>query len=111
MVNTRTDRWGGSLQNRARLLLDAVAAVRKVVGTKFPVSVKVNSSDFQKGGFSLEDMEILAGWLDAAGLDLLEISGGNYEQVALLFGPDGRPTSPSSRIREAYFMQFARDIR
>ena len=68
---------GGSLENRARLLLDILAAMRDVVGADFPVSVKVNSSDFQKGGFSLEDMHRLAAWLDDAGLDLLEISGGN----------------------------------
>ena len=71
------------------------------MGPDYPVSVKVNSSDFQTGGFSLEDMNILAGWLDSAGLDLLEISGGNYEHPAILFGPDGQPTSTSSRVREA----------
>lgn len=77
LVNSRTDRWGGSLENRARLLLDTLAAMREAVGPDFPVSVKVNSSDFQHGGFSLGDMHRLAGWLDDAGLDLLEISGGN----------------------------------
>ena len=111
LVNTRTDRWGGALENRARLLLDALAAVRETVGPDYPVSCKVNSSDFQQGGFSLEDMNTLAGWLDSAGLDLLEISGGNYEHPAILFGPDGQPTSTSSRVREAYFMEFAADIR
>jgi 2,4-dienoyl-CoA reductase-like NADH-dependent reductase (Old Yellow Enzyme family) len=93
------------------LLLDVLAAMREVVGPDYPVSVKVNSSDFQTGGFSLSDMNILAGWLDDAGLDLLEISGGNYEHAAILFGPDGQPTSETSRVREAYFMEFAADIR
>ena len=50
-INTRTDGWGGSLENRARLLIESIRAVRKAVGTKFPVALKLNSSDFQKGGF------------------------------------------------------------
>ncbi len=51
-VNNRTDEWGGSLENRARLLLEIVRAVRKAVGADFPISVKLNSADFQRGGFT-----------------------------------------------------------
>ncbi len=53
--NLRTDRYGGELANRARALLEAVAAVRAAVGPDFPVAVKLNSADFQKGGFAFED--------------------------------------------------------
>lgn len=117
-VNTRTDEWGGSLENRARLLLEVVRAVRGAVGTDFPVSVKLNSADFQRGGFSHEDSIRVAAWLDAEGLDLLEISGGTYEQPRLV-GLDDMTLHPekaevrreSTIAREAYFLEYAKDIR
>jgi 2,4-dienoyl-CoA reductase-like NADH-dependent reductase (Old Yellow Enzyme family) len=55
VTNLRTDAWGGSLENRARFLLETVRAVRRAVGRDFPVSVKLNSDDFRKGGFSHAD--------------------------------------------------------
>ena len=67
-INTRTDRWGGeSLENRARLLLEVVRAVRAAVNPTFTVAVKLNSSDFQKGGFDHADsvqvaMMLVGGW-------------------------------------------------
>jgi 2,4-dienoyl-CoA reductase-like NADH-dependent reductase (Old Yellow Enzyme family) len=74
-VNHRTDEWGGSLENRARLLMSIVAAVRKAVGPSFPIGVKLNSADFQKGGFGANESEEVALMLQEAGVDLLEISG------------------------------------
>ena len=117
-VNTRTDEWGGSLENRARLLLETVRAVRKSVGPDFPISVKLNSADFQRGGFSHEDAIRVASWLNAEGLDLLEISGGTYEQPRLVglddmtLHPEKAETRRESTIaREAYFLEYAKDIR
>lgn len=117
-VNTRTDEWGGSLENRARLLLETVRAVRKGVGPDFPISVKLNSADFQRGGFSHEDAIKVASWLNAEGLDLLEISGGTYEQPRLVglddmtLHPEKAETRRESTIaREAYFLEYAKDIR
>lgn len=112
-ANLRTDEWGGSLENRARFLLETYAAVREAVGSDFPIAVKLNSADFQKGGFSKEESARVAGWLAERGLDLLEISGGTYEQMALLGRGDSPPESKaeSSRRREAYFLDYARDIR
>ncbi|MEP2829601.1 MULTISPECIES: NADH:flavin oxidoreductase/NADH oxidase family protein [Alphaproteobacteria] len=117
-VNTRTDEWGGSLENRARLLLETVRAVRRAVGDDFPVSVKLNSADFQRGGFSHEDAVRVAAWLDAEKLDLLEVSGGTYEQPRLV-GLDDMTLHPeksevrreSTIAREAYFLEYAKDIR
>lgn len=119
-TNRRTDRWGGSLENRARFLLNVVRAVRAEVGPDYPVSVKLNSSDFQKGGFSNEDCLQVVEWLNDCGVDLLEVSGGNYEQVAL-WGLDGEGDNAnpeaselkreSTRKREAYFLEYAKDIR
>lgn len=107
-VNLRTDQWGGSLQNRARLLLSVYEAARAAVGPGFPISVKLNSADFQQGGFEFDDAITLAGWLADAGVDLLEISGGNYEQPSMM-GLPGAPTpKASTRLREAYFLDFAK---
>jgi len=117
-VNNRTDEWGGSLENRARLLLETVRAVRVAVGPDFPVSVKLNSADFQKGGFSHEDSLQVAKWLNDASVDLLEISGGTYEQPRM-GGYDDMTLNPSRSekrsestiAREAYFLDYAKDIR
>ena len=54
-TNLRQDKYGGSLENRARVLLDVVAAIRGAVGPAFPICVKLNSADFQKGGFDFAD--------------------------------------------------------
>ncbi|HCD55695.1 MAG TPA: NADH:flavin oxidoreductase, partial [Halieaceae bacterium] len=55
------------LENRARLLLQVVAAVRDAVGPRAAVAVKLNSADFQRGGFNFDDSLRVAGWLEAAG--------------------------------------------
>lgn len=111
-TNLREDQYGGPLENRARPLLEAVAAVRAAVGPAFPVSVKLNSADFQKGGFDFEDSLQVAAWLEAASVDLIEISGGTYEQPKLL-GVEGmeevdeQQVAKSTQMREAYFVDFA----
>lgn len=111
-ANKRIDKFGGSLENRARFLLDVVNSVRDKVGADFPISVKLNSADFQKGGFAFEDSLQVARWLTEANIDLLEISGGNYEQPKLL-GIEGleaveeQNVAPSTAAREAYFVDFA----
>ncbi len=110
--NQRTDQYGGELKNRARLLLDIVNTVREVVGAGFPVAVKLNSADFQKGGFAFEDSLQVSQWLEEAGVDLIEISGGTYEQPKLL-GVEGleeeekQSVAQSTKKREAYFVDFA----
>lgn len=112
-ANRRTDEWGGSLENRARFVLEVYKAVRDAVGSDFPIAAKLNSADFQKGGFSKEESTQVASWLAELGLDLLEISGGTYEQMAI-FGDKGKshePKAQSTRRREAYFLEYARDMR
>jgi 2,4-dienoyl-CoA reductase-like NADH-dependent reductase (Old Yellow Enzyme family) len=114
--NQRSDEYGGSLENRARVLLDSVAAVREAVGADFPVAVKLNSADFQKGGFDFEDSLQVVEWLEQAGVDLIEISGGTYEQPKLL-GVEGveaeepQKVAKSTQQREAYFVDFALAMR
>ncbi|WP_373490909.1 NADH:flavin oxidoreductase/NADH oxidase family protein [Parasphingorhabdus sp.] len=112
-ANQRSDKYGGSLDNRARFLLAVVAKTRAAVGPDFPISVKLNSADFQKGGFNFEDSLQVVQWLEQASVDLVEISGGTYEQPALM-GSDGieeqepQNVAPSTKAREAYFVDFAK---
>jgi 2,4-dienoyl-CoA reductase-like NADH-dependent reductase (Old Yellow Enzyme family) len=116
VVNRRTDRWGGPIENRARLLLDIVRAVREACGRDFGISVKLNSSDFQQGAFTLDECRQVVSWLGEAGIDLLEVSGGTYEQPAMV-GARGSartwqdPLKESTRAREAYFVEYAKAIR
>jgi 2,4-dienoyl-CoA reductase-like NADH-dependent reductase (Old Yellow Enzyme family) len=110
LINQRTDQWGGSLENRARLGRRIIKAVRSAVGPEYPVAAKLNSADFQKGGFTLEECVTVAGWLAEDSLDLLEISGGNYEQLSLM-GVEPTDVRESTRKREAYFLEYAGVIR
>jgi 2,4-dienoyl-CoA reductase-like NADH-dependent reductase (Old Yellow Enzyme family) len=115
VTNLRTDAWGGSLENRARFLLEVVRAVRRAVGADYPVALKLNSDDFRKGGFSHSECLQVVEWLNRQALDLLEVSGGTYEQPRLI-GAEGRaddavPVRASTRAREAYFLDYAEAIR
>ncbi|MEM8850275.1 MAG: NADH:flavin oxidoreductase/NADH oxidase family protein [Pseudomonadota bacterium] len=106
LTNRRTDDWGGSLENRARFLLEIVKAVRAAVPPGFCVAVKLNSADFQKGGFEAEDAERVVQMLGGHGVDMVELSGGSYESPAM----QGRMGDGSSARREAYFVDFAQRI-
>ncbi|MGW2169282.1 NADH:flavin oxidoreductase/NADH oxidase family protein [Streptomyces sp. NPDC001705] len=106
LVNKRTDRWGGSLENRARLLLDIVRAVRATVSPSFAVAVKLNSADFQRGGFDADDARQVIAMLEPLGVDLVELSGGSYESPAMT----GRSADARTRAREAYFLDLAKDL-
>lgn len=106
LVNRRTDAYGGSLENRARMLLEVVRAVRSVVSPSFAVAVKLNSADFQRGGFDADDARAVIGMLDPLGVDLVELSGGSYESPAMT----GRPTDARTAAREAYFLDLAQDL-
>jgi 2,4-dienoyl-CoA reductase-like NADH-dependent reductase (Old Yellow Enzyme family) len=114
--NLRQDDWGGDLAGRARFLLSVVTAIRKKVGSDYPIAVKLNSTDFQRGGFSFEDSQVVAGWLDEASIDLIEISGGSWEAPAMVniegLEPNFDPhLSQSKRDRESYFARFAPEMR
>ena len=106
LTNRRTDQWGGTLENRARLLLDVVKAVRAVVTPQFCVGVKLNSADFQRGGFAAEDAREVVRMLNGLPVDLIELSGGSYEAPAM----QGEARDGRTLAREAYFLEFAQDI-
>jgi 2,4-dienoyl-CoA reductase-like NADH-dependent reductase (Old Yellow Enzyme family) len=107
LVNHRTDRWGGSLDNRMRLLIETIQTIRARTPRRFLISVKLNSADFQRGGFNADDAVLVARALDQVGIDLLELSGGTYESAAMFVGSQQRD---STIAREAYFLEFAEQV-
>lgn len=77
-LNQRTDRWGGSLENRARFPRQVVTAVREAVGDRAAVTAKLNMLDGVHGGFGIDESLEVAGWLEAdGGLDAIELTGGS----------------------------------
>jgi 2,4-dienoyl-CoA reductase-like NADH-dependent reductase (Old Yellow Enzyme family) len=110
-TNKRSDEWGGTLENRSRILIEIIRGIRQKVGAQFPVSVKLNSSDFQKGGFTEDESLELIQMLEKEKIDLLEISGGTYEKVAFFEGKEEQNIRESTRKREAYFIEFAEKVR
>lgn len=120
-ANKRDDSWGGALENRARMLLEVVRKTRELVGDDFVVTVKLNSADFQRGGFDTEDSVTVAGWLENEGIDVLEISGGNYENPRFMNlegmqNESDTQNEPRTKVREstvareAYFLDFAKQL-
>ncbi|MCS7483154.1 NADH:flavin oxidoreductase/NADH oxidase family protein [Umezawaea endophytica] len=106
LTNRRTDEWGGELRNRARLLLDVVAAIRREVSNEFAVAVKLNTADFQRGGFDSEDAKRVVSMLSESAVDLVELSGGSLESLAT----SGSTADGSTLAREAYFLDAAASI-
>ena len=108
LTNQRTDQWGGSAENRRRFVLEVYRAIRAAVGAEFPVGIKLNSADFQRGGFTEEESLEVIRALEAEGIDLIELSGGTYEAPAM---SDNTRHSESTLKREAYFLEFAEKVR
>lgn len=111
LTNLRHDRWGSSLENRACILIEIVRATRARVGAGFGVGVKLNSADFQKGGFVAADAAAVVRLLNAEAVDLVEISAGEAPKPPAMHGrAKDQLKRASTRKREAYFLDFARDI-
>lgn len=108
-TNRRTDAWGGDATRRMRFVLEVFRAVREAVGPDFPIGAKLNSADFQRGGFDEEESMAVVAALEAAGLDLLEVSGGTYEAAAMV--GNMKDQRQSTREREAYFLSYAERVR
>ena len=107
LTNQRTDQWGGDLAHRARLLLEIVKQTKAAVSPSFAVAVKLNSADFQRGGFSNDDARQVVKWLNELNIDLLELSGGSYEAPAM----QGSARDGSTLAREAFFLAFAAELK
>jgi len=106
-TNLRQDQWGGTLENRARFPLEIYKNMRAKVGHNFPVGIKINSADFQRGAFTEEDSMEVIQLLSEAGMDMIEVSGGTYERSAMM----GTMHKKSTQNREAYFAEFIIKVR
>jgi 2,4-dienoyl-CoA reductase-like NADH-dependent reductase (Old Yellow Enzyme family) len=103
-TNKRTDKYGGSLENRMRLITEIAAECRKRVSSSFIIGIKINSVEFQDKGFTPEEARDLCQALEGARFDYVELSGGTYESLA--FGHKRE----STKTREAFFLEFAENI-
>nr|WP_282097081.1 hypothetical protein [Haemophilus influenzae] len=101
----RQDQWGGSLENRMRFLLETYTAILAAVGKDFLVGVKLNSADFQKGGFDESESVQVVQKLSEMGINFIEVSNGNYETPQML------STKDSTRKLEAFFIDYAEKAR
>jgi 2,4-dienoyl-CoA reductase-like NADH-dependent reductase (Old Yellow Enzyme family) len=106
-TNHRTDKWGGSAEKRRAFVLSVYREIRRQVGDDFPIGIKLNSADFQKGGFTEDESLAVIKALEKAGIDHVEISGGTYEQPTM----SGKDIRDSTKQREAYFLHFADKIK
>ena len=105
--NHREDQWGGSIENRMRFVVEVYKAIRKEVGPKFSIGIKLNSADYMKGGFTPEESMQVLEKLGNMGIDLIEISGGTYESPSMV----GDKVKASTKAREAYFLDYAESAR
>ena len=131
-TNRRTDKWGGSLENRMRFLLEIYQTVRKSVDPKFPVLTKINCEDFAAGGVTLEECVAVCKKLDQLGIDAIEVSGGIAEKGLVSVRGDiptdlllqdrnfierilmkfiEKPMRELARFEEAYFLPQAATIK
>lgn len=110
--NQRTDAWGGTPEKRRRFVLAVYAEIRRQVGPDFPVGIKLNSADFQRGGMDEAESADTMRALAEAGIDLIEVSGGTYEAPAMTGVKAGKTPAKASTVeREAYFLGFAETLR
>ncbi|TIA68745.1 hypothetical protein E3P92_03894 [Wallemia ichthyophaga] len=104
-TNRRTDDYGGSLENRARIIFEIIDAIREQVkDPSFILSIKLNSQDFNSdSGLTPEESQKVCQWLDEKGIDLIELSGGSYERSAF--------SNSAPNPREAYFIEYSENVR
>jgi len=102
--NQRSDNYGGTIENRARIHLAIYKAIREAVGDNYPVLIKINSRDYVDNGLTVEDSLKVATMLADAGLDAVELSGG------LLTGGKLSPSRMgiNREEKEAYFQEDAK---
>jgi 2,4-dienoyl-CoA reductase-like NADH-dependent reductase (Old Yellow Enzyme family) len=98
--NRREDAYGGSLENRARFLIQVYKEIRQKVGKSFPVLIKINSEDFLKNGVTNQEILKVCHILEDLGLDAVEMSGGTFDSGRLT---PSRPGTAKSEDREAYY--------
>lgn len=103
-TNLRDDKYGGQLVQRARIITEIAAAVRKRVPKSFSIGIKMNSVEFQEKGFAPAEAKELVKLLEDNEFDYVELSGGTYEATAF------HHKKESTKKREAFFLEFAEEI-
>ncbi|KAF1915733.1 hypothetical protein BDU57DRAFT_518856 [Ampelomyces quisqualis] len=103
-TNQRTDKYGGSLENRARIITDIGKEVRRRTSKSFVLGIKLNSIEFQDKGFDTQEAATLCKLLEENSFDFVELSGGTYERPAFAHKRE------STKKREAFFLEFAEKI-
>ena len=103
--NKRTDQYGGSLENRMRIVQDVFRAIREKVGYQLPVMIKMNSEDFVEGGLTVDEMLQAAASLERAGMDAVELSGGTMYSGKYVAVRRGKL---KSREDEVYYLEAAK---
>jgi 2,4-dienoyl-CoA reductase-like NADH-dependent reductase (Old Yellow Enzyme family) len=107
LSNRRTDSYGGSFENRTRLLLDIIKAVRTIWPHGLPLFVRISATDWAEGGWDIEQSIELCRTLSSSGVDLIDCSsGGTLPLVSIPLGP-GYQTAFSERIRRETGMPTA----
>jgi len=103
-TNQRTDKYGGSLENRSRIIIEMAQEIRKRVPKGFILGIKLNSVEFQAKGFQPEEAKELCQILERSEFDFVELSGGTYESLAF------EHKRESTKARESFFLDFAEQI-
>ena len=104
-ANKRSDDYGGGLENRARLPLEVLAAVRAAVGPEYPIGYRMSAAEYVEGGLEVEETARFGRMLADAGVDLIDVSGAVYESMGKMFqtaeAPKGGFVPEAATIREA----------
>ena len=104
-TNQRNDQWGGSLENRTRLLRTIVRSIRENTGTDFALSVRINVSDYLPNGFTMAEAIKTIQWLESDTVDLVDLSGGSYDRSISFERKYRHPT------REDLFTKIAKQVK
>lgn len=107
--NVRTDEYGGSIENRARIILEIYKEIRKAVGNDYPILIKFNSEDFMEDGLTSEESIVVAKMLEKAGIDAIEVTGGNDSSLHVVKNnlDAARSKIAFSKDKESYFKDHA----
>ncbi len=104
--NKRQDEYGGPVENRARILLEIVEAIRAAVGPAFPIMIKMNCEDFVEGGLTVDEMFVVSAMLEERSIDAIEMSGGFFHSP--VFNPSRTRKRAGVNAEEAYYTEAAR---
>jgi NADPH-dependent 2,4-dienoyl-CoA reductase/sulfur reductase-like enzyme len=102
-TNQRMDKWGGSLERRMKFPLEIIRKIREKVGSDFPLSFRFSADEFVPKGITLEDSKEIARMLEAAGIDVLDVSAGIYESMPRFIEP--------MRFEEGWRVYLAEEIK